>query len=195
MRLPLLALMLGLSACSSTKLLRLENELLKRQNAELRTELEQSRAQAAPADFATTVDLELVEEYLSRAGLPEPERSPTGLLTVPVEGHHTNFQVTVQLFEREKVLFMNVANYLRLEDAASSQAMVLLLTQLAALNYDLLLGKFQLNPRTGDISLSVELNLDDGLGFQTFSTVIHHLIRTADDKHPDLLRAAQGQAL
>lgn len=162
---------------------------------ELRAELETSRAQAAPADFATVVDLELVIRYLERAGFPAPDRTPSGLLAVPVEGRNTSFRLTLQHFEREAVLFIAVTDYLRLEDASSSQAMVLLLTQLAAFNYDMLLGKFQLNPRTGEISLSIELNLDDGLGFKTFSTVTQHLVRMADDKYPELLRAAQGQGI
>lgn len=188
-------MLVGSAACTSTKLLRLENELLERENAELRAELEASRAQAAPADFATKIDVELVARYLERAGFPEPERSPTGLLAVPVEGRNTSFRLTIQHFQREEVLFVAVADYLRLEDASSSQAMVLLLTQLAAMNYDLLLGKFQLNPRTGEISLSVELNLDDGLGYRTFSRVVSHLVRTADEKYPELLRAAQGEGI
>jgi hypothetical protein len=61
-------------------------------------------------------------------------------------------------------LFIAATDYLQLEEATSSKAMVLLLTQLAAANYELLLGKFQLNPKNGEITLSVELNLDDGLG-------------------------------
>ena len=70
--------------------------------------------------------------------------------------------------------------------------MVLLLTQLAAMNYDMLIGKFQLNPTTGAISLFAEINLDDGMGFQTFQSVLGHLIQTADAQHPNLLNAARG---
>jgi hypothetical protein len=71
--------------------------------------------------------------------------------------------------------------------------MVLLLTRLAAMNYDLLIGKFQLNPNTGDITLSSEINVDDGMGYQTFYSVLHHLIATADAQYPTLVQAARGQ--
>ena len=101
----------------------------------------------------------------------------------------------VQLFEREKVLFLAVGDYLQLEDATPSSAMVLLLTQLVTTNYELLLGKFQLNPSTGEISLSVEINLDDGLGFRTFHSVADHLVRTADRRYPELARAAAGNGM
>jgi hypothetical protein len=73
--------------------------------------------------------------------------------------------------------------------------MVLLLTQLVTMNYELLLGKFQLNPRSGEISLSVEVQVDDGLGFATFEAVLNHIIYTADQRHPDLLQAARGRGI
>ena len=186
---------LSASACANPKLLRLENELLKSQNAELSARLETCEQDAPPPDFATEVTLDVVAGYASRAGFKGFEVTPRGVLTVPITGRNTSFRVNAQLFEKEKVLFLAVSDYLRLEDATTSSAMVLLLTQLASLNYELLLGKFQLNPSTGEITLSVELNLDDGLGFRTFSAVADHLVRTADARYPDLLRAAQGTGL
>ncbi len=188
----LIPLLIG---CSSHKLLRLENELLKSQNDQLHSRLDGCQEQAPIQDFATTVDLVLIQDYLQRSGFPAGTLSSPNVLTVPIEGTNTNFQLTIQLFEEEKVLYMAANDYLQLEDAASSKSMVLLLTQVATLNYELLLGKFQLNPSTGAISLSVELNLDDGLGFRTFRTVIHHLVRTADDRHPELLHTAQSTGI
>ena len=123
-----------------------ENELLKTQNAELRAELG-SREADAPPDFATTVSIDVVAEYMLRAGYTGVELGPNMLL-VGVSGRNTTFRLSVQLFEREKVLFLAVGDYLQLEDATTS-AMVLLLTQLVTTNYELLLGKFQLNPSTG----------------------------------------------
>jgi hypothetical protein len=183
------------AGCASSKLLRLENELLGNQNDRLREELAECRRQAPSADYATTVTPEVVVRYLERAGFPPPEAPADGVLVVAIDGVNTDFRLAVQLFEREKVLFLAVNDYLEIEEADSSQAMVLLLTQLAAMNYEMLLGKFQLNPRTGAISLSVELNLDDGLGFRTFESVARHLVTTADEKYPDLLRAARGEGL
>ena len=182
------------SGCATTKLLRLENELLKKRTTELETELAACRADARPADFVTTLDTQVIGEFLARAGYAtEPEGGR--LYSFGIEGKNTSFRVSVQLFERESVLYFAIHDYLKLEDAASSQSMVLLLTQLATLNYDLLLGKFQLNPRSGDILLSIEVQVDDGLGFATFEAVLNHLIYTADQRYPDLRRAAQGQGI
>jgi hypothetical protein len=117
------------------------------------------------------------------------------MVVVPIETTNTTFNVIFQLFDDQQVLYIATHNYLRIEEAASSQAMVLLLTKVATLNYDLLLGKFQLNPNSGGISLSSEIHLNDGLGFQTFQEVVNNLIGTADSSYPDLLRAAGGQGI
>ncbi len=186
--------MLG-GGCARTKLLRLENEVLANQNRELRAELGACRDDAPPPDFATVVDVELLREYLQRAGFPAPEVLPSGVLRVPVSGEHTQFQLTLQHFEKEKVLYIAVVDYLSLEQATSSPAMVLLLTQLAAINYEMLLGKLQMNPRSGDITLSVEIQLDDGLGFRTFQAVLRHIVGAADQRYPELLRAARGRGI
>lgn len=193
---PVLLLLIPLvSGCASRQLLRLENQVLAQELERVHADLAACRSDAPPQDFATQVSLEVVSDYLSRAGFTGIERTDQGLLVVGIEGSHTRFQLTAQLFEREAVLYLAATDYLRLEDATSSSNMVLLLTQLASLNYDLLLGKFQLNPKSGEITLSVELNLDDGLGFKTFEAVSHHLVQTADSRFPELARAAGGGGL
>ncbi len=183
------------TGCSGRKLLRLENQVLEQDAASLKAELLTCQDQAPPPDFATEVDVEVIAEYLARAGFPAAEQASATVLRHSVEGRNTEFVLNVQLFPDEKVLFLAATRYLQLEDATSSKAMVLLLTQLAALNYDLLVGKFQLNPRSGDISLSIELQLDDGLGYRTFESAVHHLVRTADTRYPELLRAARGSGM
>ncbi len=183
------------TSCSSRKLLRLENQLLAQELQTTVADLGECQNEAGPRDFVTRVSLDTVESYLRRAGFSPVEHSDQDVLYVPIVGDHVEFRLTAQLFERDQVLFLAATDYLRLEDATSSRAMVLLLTQLAALNYDLILGKFQLNPRSGDITLSVELKLDDGLGFKTFDAAVGHLVRTADDRYPELSRAAGGAEL
>ena len=178
--------------CATPKVLRVENQMLQRENSELRDQLTTCSAQASPSDYLSTVTMEGVARFIARAGFESVDTSSERILSIPVTGKNTEFRVNIQLFEREKVLFMVAAGYLDLEAATSSKAMVLLLTQLAAMNYEMLIGKFQLNPTTGAISLSAEINLDDGMGFQTFQSVLGHLIQTADAQHPNLLNAARG---
>lgn len=168
----------------------LENELLKAEIGELRAAMS-----AAVGPMTPAVSPELLAAYLERAGLPPPERSASGVLVVPCEGVNTRFRMSLQHFEREQVLYIAVVDYLDLEAASSSGAMVLLLTQLASMNYELVMGKFQLNPRSGAITLSVELKTDDGLGFRSFEAAVHRLLETADERYPDLVRAARGQGI
>jgi hypothetical protein len=190
-----LLLLLLLTGCPSTKLLQLENQALSRKAADLSEELEQCNSKVLPEDYAIQVDLQTITGFLTKAGFADHKIANDRVVTVPVKGKNTSFQLNIQLFERERVLFMVATGYLRLEQATTSKSMVLLLTQLAAMNYDLLIGKFQLNPGTGDITISAELNLDDGMGYQTFQSVLNHLIKTADEKYPDLVRAAKGQGI
>lgn len=185
-----------LSGCFfAPKVMRVENQLLHRENTELRDKLETCSESAAPADYLREVTMTGVVQYLNRAGYNEIEAVSDTVISIPVKGANTTFKVNIQVFERENVLFMVTAGYLDLEAATSSTAMVLLLTQLAVMNYELLIGKFQLNPSSGAISLSAELNLDDGMGFQTFQSILGHLIDTADSQYPALQSAAQGLGL
>lgn len=183
-------LALGAVGCVGQRVVRLENDLLRAEVVELRSKAGSGRAEVLPS-----VTPELLVAYLERAGLPAPERSPSGVLVVPCEGVNTRFRLSLQHFEREQVLYLAAVDYMDLEVASSSGAMVLLLTQLAAINYELVLGKFQLNPRSGAITLSVELKTDDGLGFRSFDAAVHQLLETADERYPDLLRAARGQGI
>lgn len=189
------ALLLPLLLAGCYRYTRLENQVLSLENARLSAELEEIRQVGVPPDYVRELDAAQLQVWLRDAGLTDIEQREPGVFLVPMQGEHVRFQLMVQLFENEKVLYLAATNYFRLEQATSPDSTVLLLTQISAMNYDLLLGKFQLNPRTGDISLSVELNLDDGIGFRTFNVTLHHLLRTADERYPDLLRAAGGEGL
>ena len=184
-----ISLLFGLT---STKVVKIENQMLTREVTELRDQLEACSTQTHGSDYLHEVDMVGVVQFLTAAGHTEIQPVSETIVSIPVSGENTDFRVNLQLFEREKVLFMVAAGYLELEAATSSSNMVLLLTQLVAMNYELLIGKFQLNPTTGAISLSAEINLDDGMGFQTFNSVLGHLIQTADAQYPSLLNAAQG---
>ena len=177
------------------KVMRLENQLLQRENAELRDQLKECSTQSVSSDYVTEVTMVDVVAFLQRSGFTEVQPVSESLVSVPYVGENTDFRVNVQLFKREQVLFLVAVGYMELEAASSSSNMVLLLTQLAAMNYNMLIGKFQLNPTTGAITLSAEINLDDGMGFQTFNSVLSHLVNTADTQHPALLSAAQGLGL
>ena len=192
MKLLLLPLLAG---CVFTpKVVRLENQLLQRDNAELRDRLAQCAEKEAPPITCGLLTWRGLSASSRRRATPIEQSSP-GVVSIPVEGENTSFRINIQHFEREQVLFMVAAGYMELEAATSSNNMVLLLTQLAALNYELLIGKFQLNPTTGAITLSAEINLDDGMGFQTFQSVLGHLIQTADAQYPTLHNAARGLGL
>ena len=97
MKLLLLSLLTG---CLFTpKVVRLENQLLQRDNAELRDQLTQCAEKEAPSNYLRTVDLEGVVRFLQEAGYNEIEQSSPGVVSIPVEGEHTSFRVNIQHFE------------------------------------------------------------------------------------------------
>lgn len=184
--------------CASRRLLRLENQVLEAENDRLMERIAELEARLPEGgDFRKDVDLDVVTGWLDRAGFVHSRRGSgsASVLEIEYAGRNTEFTVTVQHFPKSRVLFLATHDYLRLDDAPDSRGVVLLLVKLAALNYDLLIGKFQLDPDSGDILLSAELHLGDGLGFGTFVGLLEHLLSTADSTWPDLHRAARGLGL
>jgi hypothetical protein len=192
-----LLLMLALSGCASRRVLKLENALLEQRTTTLEQQVAELEAgRPDPADYERSPDLETVDRYLERAGFVHTwNKTGNGHIRMEFAGHNANFAVTIQHFPSAGVLFMATSDYLHLADAQSIESVVVLLVQLAAINYDLLLGKFQLNPETGEILLSTELQLGDGLGYHTFVDALDHLCQTADARYPDLKHAIEGLGL
>ena len=193
-----LAAPLVLGSCASRRLLVLENQVLQAENDRLRERIDTLEDKLPDgSDFRTDVDLQVVAAWLDKAGFIHKTRGEgkNQLIELEYDGENTEFTVTMQHFPKSGVLFLATHDYLRLDDAPDSRGVVLLLVKLAALNYDLLVGKFQLDPESGDILLSAELHLGDGLGYNTFVRLLEHLLSTADDKWPELHRAAKGQGL
>lgn len=185
-----------LAACSSPRLLRLEVDLLRLQNKELTERFtELSAGSGCPDGFVRSPTPEQIAGFLDQAGYVYQRGSDDRFIRLEYAGRNTSFGVRLQVFEPQKVLFMATTGYLRLEEATDSGSVVALLVQLAALNYELLLGKFQLDPESGEILLSVELPLDDGLGFDGFVRMLDQVTRTADDRYLQLKQAVSGRGL
>jgi hypothetical protein len=192
----LLALAPLVGGCASPRVVRLENEILRFQNAQLTDRVSQLEATAGrPDDYVRRPDLDAVSRFLDRAGYVHQRSTDGRAIRLDYAGKHASFGVRVQHFERQGALFVATVGYLRLEQATDSRSAVMLLVQMAALNYEILIGKFQLDPESGEVLLSAEIALDDGLGFDTFVRVIDAVTRTADERYPELARAAGGRGL
>ena len=116
-----------LMSCSSAKVIRLENQLLNAQVSDLRDQLETCTGQTHSDEYLHEVDLAGVVKYLLAAGHSEIQPVSQTIVSIPVQGQNTDFRINLQLFEREKVLFMVAAGYLQLEAATNSSNMVCLL--------------------------------------------------------------------
>lgn len=192
--LPLVALLL--SGCASSRLLRVENTLLQQEVDTLQETVDTLRLQALPEDdYVRRPALSDVHRFLDDSGYSHVLADDGSHIRLEYGGDTTDFAVTLQLFERPGVLFLSTKNYLRLGEAEGTESVVLLLVRLATLNYEMLLGKFQLNGETGEVLLSAEIHLQDGLSRQKLVRILDHLCTTADKHYPTLSSAVSGNGM
>jgi len=190
-----LILALALSGCASSRLLRVENTILTQRTTELEQKLaDLERTAPSAEDFVRNPDMSTVQRFLGRAGyVHSPSPKNPNQVRLEYFGRNKNFGVNLQYFAGPKVLFVATSGYLSLEESNHLDSLVLLLVQLVTVNYDLLIGKFQLNPETGEIILSAEIPLADGLGYHALTETMKQMCEAADSRYPDLLKVAQGQ--
>lgn len=185
-----------LSACASSRILRIENRVLLAENGDLNQELDRLKASVVdPRHFSKVVSLEAISKLLTETGYRHEVSKEKTHISMEYSGQNTKFTVNIQYYPKAEVVFIATDKYFSLDKAQHSSSVVLLAVQLMALNYELLLGKFQMNPESGEILLSTEIYVGDGLGHATFLQALDHLCRTADKKIPDLERAASGVGL
>lgn len=150
-------------------------------------------AAEAPAPGTPVPDLDTLARWLEADGTT-PERFED-VLRVAHEGEHGVVGITVQTFDDPPVVYLQTTPLTTLADASGERGVVLLLTQLAVLNYETVQGKLQLNPRTGEVLASVELESDAGVAPETFRAAMAGLAAQADAWRPVLAEAANGVRL
>lgn len=194
--LPALCCAFALTGCVSRRVLLLENRLLVDENATLAERVHTLEKRMPPeGTWVLRPTLDDVHGFLERGGWRHEWSPGSSHIRLDYAGRHAMFSVDIRPFESADVLFLATDGYLHLDAAASTESLVLLLVQIAALNYEILVGKFQLNAETGEVLLSVELPTADGLGLDTFLSALDQLTHTADVRYPDLQRAAAGLGL
>jgi hypothetical protein len=138
-------------------------------------------------------DLETIAGWMTAAGDP-PERLGDVLRVVAdADGHR--YGITVQLDAERHLVYLATTGLMTLQDTSGDAGVVSLLTNLATLNYETMQGKLQLNPATGEVVLSIELETDDGLGQRTFGAALKSLNESATSLRPKLVRAATSAEL
>ena len=191
-----LCVMLAVNACASRRMLAVENRFLKQENAALQTQtLELMAAVPDPDKFVTQPSLQVVHRFLDQSGYVHTWNQDGNFILINFSGKNTNVSFNLQYFKTAGIVFVATNDYLKLKDVENTESVVMLLIQLAALNYDMLTGKFQLNTETGEILLSTEIHASDGLGSQTLVNAIEKLAKTADQYYPQLERAITGRGM
>lgn len=185
-----------LSGCASTRILRVENRLLERENEALELENSSLRdTQLDPKLFTKRVTLSQISALLKRSGYEHEFDQTKQVIRLKYTGKSASFGLNIQHYEKAQVLYIATNNYFSLDHAQNTSSVVLLAIKLMALNYEMLLGKFQMNPESGAILLSTEVYVGDGLGHATLLQALDHLCRVAEEKLPELTQAASGVGL
>ena len=185
-----------LSGCVGTRILRVENRLLERENQSLEEENAALRdTQLDPKLFTKRVTLEQISVLLNRSGYEHEFDQDKQVIRLKYSGKSAAFGLNIQHYEKAQVLYIATNNYFSLDNAQSTSSVVLLAIKLMALNYEMLLGKFQMNPESGAILLSTEVYVGDGLGHATLLQALDHICRVAEEKLPELTQAASGVGL
>ena len=191
-----LLFILVLSGCASSRVVRLENRVLLGENEAMLQKIQELQAnQVDPTSFTMNVTLEKISELLTKSGYQHDVIQDKSHIQMEYTGKHTQFGINIQYYDKAKVVYIATNKYFALDQAQNTSSVVLLAVKLMALNYEMLLGKFQMNPESGEILLSTELYVGNGLGHATLMQALDHLCRIADDKYDELKRAASGVGL
>ena len=83
--------------------------------------------------------------------------------------------VHAQWVADEDVVILQTDALATLDSLHTTRGVVWLMTEIATQNYALDVGKLQLNPSSGDVSLSIELETDAGLDRRTFDHAVLRL--------------------
>ena len=105
----------------------------------------------------------------------------------------TPLAVTVHVDARARAVLLVAGPLVTLDDAPDDDAVGRVLTEVAVRNYDRAEGKLQLDPESGAVLLSVELETDEGLGRPTFEAGLKTLVAESRAARP-ALAAALGSA-
>lgn len=181
------------SGCASKRLIAVENRQMKVELTDLQERLVYAEGKAIDTDsFATSPTLEHVHLFLDQAGIRHTYSEGASTVDLTYTGQNTNFSVSIRQYNEHGVLLLSTRDLFYLSETTSTESMVLLLVQMATINYELLLGKLQLNPSTGEVLLSMEIQVSDGLGIHTLVETLHALCSNADEQYLRLVHAASG---
>lgn len=187
-----LLLVMALAGCTSARLLRVENDLLTRENVELRARVD--GAGGRDATTAAKLELQAVANILEARGFQAGVHEEGTEVVVDYAAENGPIQLVIRTFPNAGVLYVATRDYASLSSAHDGDSAQMMITQLAVLNFEVLLAKFQLDPTKGEIVVSMELPYA-GLDETTMLGSIERLLRVADAKRPALQAALQGAAL
>jgi hypothetical protein len=124
----------------------------------------------------------------------EPESETIGRCTFRHRGGTSGEEFTVNLVysDDSDTIYLYIERYfLASPDAASTNAV---LRHLMELNWQLLVGKFEWDPRDGEVRLSMTINTDSNFDRRTFRSIVRAIGPLADRYLGEIRRLAPDEA-
>ena len=131
-----------------------------------------------------------LQRVLRLQDLPQGQSIPNGLQS-PIQTEFGVWQLSIQYFAEQKVLYVAINDYLWLDSSSTAQSSVFAFTQMLTQNHSMVGGKFQLNPTSGAITISTELTGVDAILEANLHQAIETLIELGKDNYP-MLQMALG---
>ena len=122
----------------------------------------------------------LFQKTLDEMGLGKGEQLQNAIITKIKRKDHT-YTLSIQHIPQKDILYVSINNYLWIDQSQSPSATAFTLTQIATLNYQVVGGKFQLNPQNGAITLGSETYVVNGIDIDNLKLCINGLINIADE--------------
>ena len=133
-----------------------------------------------------------LQRILQQQGLGQGQSIPNGLQTA-VQTEFGIWQLSLQYFPEQKVLYIAINDYLWLDSSVTAQSSVFAFTQMLTQNHSMVGGKFQLNPTSGAITISTELTGVQSILEPNVHQAIETLIDLGEDNYPMLQMALGAQ--
>ena len=127
----------------------------------------------------------LFNESLQELNLPPAQKAHQDIFisTLP-----SKEKLSIQYFAEEDIVYLALNNYMWLDEAKSTSAATLTITQIAVFNYELIGTKLQLNPKSGAIILAAEMDSEQ-LNQPILSRNISRILKQSKALKPRLYAA------
>ena len=135
-------------------------------------------------DAGGPVDLDQVQKLLNGLELKYRVIPEKNAITLSFEADNGDVDLVILVNKEAAVVYIAAVEMMKVpEDHPKVQDMM---RKFMELNWELSLGKFEWDPKDGEVRLSYAFTTEDGLGQSALGAAIAYLVKVADKRRPEL---------